>query len=255
MNRIGIIVGDNTYVGKFTFTGSDYQRPGDNTWPSLCGGGAIETPGCANPYCEKPDLNTGNGDGRGASNVVIEDIDITPVTVQCMVYMPQTAKNKKVSSGITIRSVRSTGTWADGINIHGAHKNILVESCSVQHTGDDCFAAWDSSVEGDYLENITFKNNYANDPHRNNMRDCFAQFGGRSVNYIDNTCENPTHAMIYFWEQFCGSGHAGSLGKSTCYPSDSISHVSGNKLLNSRFPEILRDAGNLPKLENLEMLV
>ena len=41
----------------------------------LCGGGAIETPGCADAHSRQP-YNTGNAHGAGVSNVMIEDIAI-----------------------------------------------------------------------------------------------------------------------------------------------------------------------------------
>lgn len=264
VNRIGIIVGDHTYLGKFTFTGADNKRPMDNI--VLCGGGAIETPGCAFPYCAKPhtglagqgpNINTGNGDGNGVHNVIIEDIEFTQFTVQNMLFIPPTAEGRRVSSDIAIRNLRTNGTWADGLNIHGAHQNILVEGCSASNTGDDSFAAWDSGVEKVHMSNITFKDNYAANPNFNaNMRECFSQFGGRSVNYIGNKCTNTTTAMIRFSLAFCGnySGPFGP-GRGVCYPPDSVSVVSGNTLEHSTKPIIIRDAVTLPKLMKTELLV
>jgi hypothetical protein len=268
INRIGIIVGDNNYVGKFTFTGADWVRPDDNGW--LCGGGAIETPGCAWSYCTD-DIVT--GDGNGVSNVLIEDIVVMDYTVQSMVLMPQTPRGKRFSSDIVIRNLRTNGTWADGINIHGAHKNILVENNSVINCGDDCFAVWDSMYEDEFMTNITFKSNQAVNPHLTftrpsgevfvNDRDCFSQFGGRNVNYIDNTCSDPTYAMIHFWTQFCGSGDYGSPSpdyskKQVCYPDDSTSHIVGNSLTKSTFcddcPKVYSDADDLPTIIDAKQL-
>lgn len=36
----------------------------------------------------------------------------------------------------------TSGTWADGVNVHGAHKNIRIEGCNVSHSGDDAYAIW-----------------------------------------------------------------------------------------------------------------
>merc|ERR1712087_441946 len=149
-----------------------------------------------------------------------------------------------------MRNLRTEGTWADGLNIHGAHKNILVEGCSASNTGDDCFAAWDSAFPDVYMENITFKDNHASNPHFNgNNRDCFSQFGGRSVNYVGNTCDNPTNAMIHFWIDFCGS-HPDYLAQTAfsvaeaaaavCYPSDAVSFIHSDTLTSSTKAVILR---------------
>ena len=46
------------------------------------------------------------------------------------------------------------GTWADGMNIHGQHANVLVEGSTVQYSGDDSFATW--SI-GAAQANVTFR--------------------------------------------------------------------------------------------------
>jgi hypothetical protein len=51
------------------------------------------------------------------------------------------------------------GTWADGINIHGQHRNTLVQNCTVRYSsGDDSFAIWSVGAGAD---NITFRDNAA----------------------------------------------------------------------------------------------
>ena len=59
--RIGLLAGNNTYIGGFTFRGIETQRWVDGP-RGLCGGGAIETPGCADANCAQQ-YNTGNADG------------------------------------------------------------------------------------------------------------------------------------------------------------------------------------------------
>ena len=53
------------------------------------------------------------------------------------------------------------GTWADGINIHGAHRDILVEGCRISHSGDDGLAMW--SVGGAET-GVAFVNNSCASP-------------------------------------------------------------------------------------------
>jgi hypothetical protein len=101
---------------------------------------------------------------------------------------------------------------ADGVNIHGAHRHILVENCSIPHTGDDrcarnfcpsrlpaiehtfaavlferSFAMWS---KGSSETNITFRGNYAASPRypRSWLASCFAMYGGRRASFVDNTC-------------------------------------------------------------------
>ena len=56
-----------------------------------------------------------------------------------------------VTTGLTIRNYRSGGTYADGINIHGAHRDVLVEGCDIALTGDDCFAIWSIGALADNI--------------------------------------------------------------------------------------------------------
>lgn len=58
-------------------------------------------------------------------------------------------------------SCGGVGTWADGINVHGAHREVLIENCTIEHSGDDAFAMWSSGASE---EKITFRNNFAKMP-------------------------------------------------------------------------------------------
>ena len=41
-----------------------------------------------------------------------------------------------------VRRLVSEGSWADGLNVHGAHTNIVIENCNLSSSGDDTFAMW-----------------------------------------------------------------------------------------------------------------
>ena len=109
----------------------------------------IETPGCANSEGNFPappnetgpcgpagrNLNccggyTGN-DGHGVRNATVDDVTVEGYTTQNMFFMAPTAASKRVSRDITVRNMRMNGSWADGVNIHGQHANVLVESSTV----------------------------------------------------------------------------------------------------------------------------
>jgi hypothetical protein len=170
----------------------------------------IETPGCANSEGNFPsppnetgpcgpsgrNLNccggyTGN-DGNGVSNATVEDITVEGFTTQNMFFMAPTAASKKVSRDITVRNMRVNGTWADGVNIHGQHLNVMIESCTVIDSGDDNFAMWSIGAGQD---NVTFRNNTAvrgtqptpADPEgASGINCCFVNFGGQLSSFINN---------------------------------------------------------------------
>jgi len=79
-----------------------------------------------------------------------------------------------------VRRLQSYGTFADGVNIHGQHSNVLVEDCTVRYSGDDSFAIW--SI-GTGLDNVTFHNNTAMYPHGNG--------GGKAQGTMGQACAKP----------------------------------------------------------------
>merc|ERR1712066_972438 len=155
----------------------------------LCGGAPFETPGCAGTgKWETPPrvCNSVTGIGRGVENATVEDVTVAKLTVQNVFYMAPTAAGAKVSRKIRVSKIVCDGTWADGINLHGAHEDVLVQDCDIKNTGDDTYAIWSVSPGAD---NITFINNIAANPwfrrggssapagwpHSDN---CFAVYGG-----------------------------------------------------------------------------
>ena len=89
------------------------------------------------------------------SNATVEDVTVEGFTTQNMFFMAPTRAGARVSRDITVRNMRMNGSWADGVNIHGQHVNVMVEGCTVIDSGDDNFATW--SI-GTAQHNITFKN-------------------------------------------------------------------------------------------------
>ena len=84
----------------------------------------FETPGCTGSEDwedppEEDDCGQDLGAGSGVTNVNIEDVSIEAMTVQSAVYIAPTRGRESVSKMITIRNVRTNGTYADGILIHG----------------------------------------------------------------------------------------------------------------------------------------
>ena len=94
-------------------------------------------------------------------------------------------KNAGFWPGQTVRNMRVNGTWADGVNIHGRHVNVMVEGSTVVDSADDAFAMW--SI-GAGQTNVTFRNNTAIRKRGNSC--CFVNFGGQLSSFLDNFGEN-----------------------------------------------------------------
>merc|ERR1719221_460842 len=259
INRQGFILGDNNYIGKLHYIGKDTKRFGDNQL--LCGGAPFETPGCAGAaqYAEPPESCDGDlGSGQGVQNVTVEDVSFEEFTVQQLFFASPTKRGAKVSQNITVRNLRCNGTWADGINFHGAHRNILVEDCDIRNCGDDTYAIW--SI-GDLAENITFRNNVAVKPRyrpgcwsswtpwKCDQRDaedwtkqyCFAIYGGKTSAFYNNVCTDARDAVAYgnFQDVLFGGvftdesasvvqGMAGYWDGNTCFFSQPAQFLSGS---------------------------
>jgi len=239
------------------FVGTDTGRYGLNPPNNdLCGGAPVETPGCAggNGYAAPPaDCGGDTGIGRGVTNATVEDVSVAAYTYQVAFFASPTKAGVPVTTGLTIRNYRSGGTYADGINIHGAHRDVLVEGCNIALTGDDCFAIW--SI-GSLADNISFVNNTcshrcdrcpASGQHGAAMCQqvcnhllpsglvqgfgCFASYGGKASAFINNTGEDCSsqgnNAMVTF-----GYGNSGHPTMPTCfggvYTNESTTKVIGN---------------------------
>jgi len=236
----GFLLGDNTYIGHLYFKGMETKRFGDNQL--LCGGAVFETPGCKGTGKWEYVPNDCGGDtgnnGNGVQGAVVEDIEIEEYTTQSVFYMAPTKPGAKVSQDITIRKVKTTGVWADGMNIHGAHQNVLIEDCDIRHCGDDIYAIW-STQPG--ANKITFRNNVGVDAsyrrggaselapgwgYRNQF--CFAIYGGQESKHVNNKCDEAKHPV-----SFGNYDHSTPLfgGKFT---SSSKAHVEGLTDLSGR---------------------
>ena len=193
-NRIGFLMNNNTVLQNFIgngYLGNFSNSVGDM---GLNGGGFIELPGCATSYrdtsgnnkCGGPQENYYyashndlgklysdwkewwyTGDGKGITNVLVENIRINDMQHQldCSNY-PSTCNNKENAiwplqqlytntlfwSGLAIndishkniylRQIFSGITHADGINVHGKVNNFKADNIHIENTHDDSLAIW-----------------------------------------------------------------------------------------------------------------
>ena len=182
--RRGFLMGDNTYVGNFTFRGRENKRSG-----CPLGNGMIETPGCTGDYCglhdarhtDEPLCNPPDRTMEqcvGIINATAEYILLWSWTQDHVGWFPPTfpwgEDETSGSKNITLRNLTSWGSWADGINFHGGHKNALVEGCEISYTGDDLYAHWPQATfrpgfnnthdPRDCSDSIVFRNNIGRAP-------------------------------------------------------------------------------------------
>jgi hypothetical protein len=207
VNRQGFVLSSRAHIGHFHYVGFDTHRFNDSH--PLCGGAPLETPGCSTAYCVGANSSSNNASvifgGEGVRDILVTDVTIGNGTTQNGFWMPQTRSIP--CDNVTVRGLRVTGTWADGVNIHGSHTNVLVEGCSVSRSGDDAFAIW-SQRSGD--SGIRFHNNTAISPRYPGATNagCFVAYGGNRSEFVGNRCsyDNDTGkvGMISFRGGFGG---------------------------------------------------
>jgi len=215
--RIGFVLGNNNYIGKFKFISKDTHRWQGYTGAALCGGAVFETPGCSDAYCKSENIGDARYNNGGVSNIMIDDVVIRGdlwqrghswqfTGPQLAVFVTQTKDLSRPSHGIHIRGVDMYHSWADGINLHGAVYDAVVEDCNVGFQGDDNFAVWSA---GDLAHNITFRNNKASQHDSTNPNkywgNCVAIYGGGSnINVLGVHCSGTADGGVKFSRRFGG---------------------------------------------------
>ena len=222
VNRVGFVLGSRCRIASLHYAGIERARYPDSH--PMCGGAPFQTPGCATPFCE----NAANaswlvGSGKPVRDSVVEDITISGGTVQNAFWMPATP-GTGYCTNITARNLVVTGncakpgpcspaadgsggggTWADGVNIHGAHRGILVEGNRISHTGDDGFAIWS---KGGAETGVSFVNNSCASPRypKTWAASCFAMYGGNQSAFVNNTCvQSGQRGALYLTGGFGGT--------------------------------------------------
>jgi NAD(P)-dependent dehydrogenase (short-subunit alcohol dehydrogenase family) len=235
--RIGFVLSSFVTMRDLSYQGVDTIRPGDNG--ALCGGGAFELKGCAANDCSKSSVNNGGSDGLASQHVTLENLRVndyfskedTPHIgiVQpgnydgcfeksggCCLCKPNSVRASQVgvwvpstrdgtASGtigtkhLVIRNFVSTATQADGINLHGAVHDALVENIHISNTGDDTYAVWGAKLNP---SNITFRNITAVNPgilRPNWYGDCVATYGLHETVFEDVVCKAPSLTKPFPW--------------------------------------------------------
>jgi hypothetical protein len=240
--RRGFILGNDSYVGHLTWQGLQASR-GDFD-------AAVGTPGCLDPEDCGPAARCipEAGDCAGVQNATVEHIHVLPyysddganaTTVMWPLstsagWFPRTRpwgpERRTGSVNITLRGIVSWGTWADGVNFHGGHHNVLVERCEINYSGDDPYGLWPVSADAradanSCQQNIVLRDNIARWPRQyagdraggTSPRDhsacdcsdaprgqcyshtCYATYGGGAgVMWVNNSCEGARDVVAFY---------------------------------------------------------
>ena len=116
--------------------------------------------------------------GNGSSGVILDSIWIEHSKTG---YWTGPGTN-----GLTIRNSRIRDLFADGVNLYGGTSNCTITNNHARNTGDDAFAGWSDSSNGQGPDsNNVISNNYVQLPWKAN---CFALYGGANNRIQGNVC-------------------------------------------------------------------
>eukprot|EP00322_Chrysochromulina_rotalis_P010657 CAMPEP_0115840310 /NCGR_PEP_ID=MMETSP0287-20121206/6703_1 /TAXON_ID=412157 /ORGANISM="Chrysochromulina rotalis, Strain UIO044" /LENGTH=460 /DNA_ID=CAMNT_0003293913 /DNA_START=42 /DNA_END=1424 /DNA_ORIENTATION=+ len=236
--RRGLLLNNHTHLGYFTWQGLQASRGNFDA--------AIGTPGCLQADCQGGCIPA-DGNCAGVQNATAEYIHVAshananafwPLSTSAG-WFPKTRPWGPLrltgSVDITLRGIVSWGTWADGINFHGGHHNILIEGCEMSFSGDDPYGLWPSSADAEASEencqqNIVLRDNVARWPRQydgmaaggKSPRDftacdcsdaasgcythaCYATYsGGKGIQWLNNRCEG-AYDVVRFLQDFDSS--------------------------------------------------
>jgi len=153
--------------------------------------------------------------------------------VQLAVFVTQTFDIKTPSYDIVIDGVTMDHSWCDGINLHGAAHDVLVQNCDISFAGDDNLAVWSFQ---DAVYNIKFDRNslgqvFSTNPYKA-WGNCIAIYGGGAgIEVTNNKCYSTSDGIVKISENFGGS-----------FSDKTHIVVSGNYVDNGR-PECFFDGG------------
>merc|ERR1711972_239234 len=163
---------------------------------------------------------------------------------QVGVWVPQ-CRSDDGTQDLTIDSVVTLSTQADGINLHGKVNNAKVTNNYFQNAGDDIYALWGA---GSHPTNILFKDSVAVNPgilRPNWYGVCVATYGLQSVTFDNITCKAPILwqgtnnidvSMFFFHTSFGASypsGHTVTINKWTFADLEGQPYASSSGNYNS----------------------
>jgi hypothetical protein len=226
-SRSGFLLQSNTKISFLGVYGFDQFAWHDNG--NLCGGGAFETPGCADPAlvnslgeisspCPGNIQTPGTTAGRAISNIHIEDV-FTTHTING-VWTPRQG-NAPIGSDVHVERLLVRKSWRDGVNFHGHTSSSLTYS-DIRDTGDDNIAIWSLK---DVADSMVFDNNHltlANVAHN------IAWYGGQKGTITNNYCSDALGGGARIENGFAGNfNSSSSVTWANNGPFARLNHCSG----------------------------
>eukprot|EP00040_Diaphanoeca_grandis_P013205 m.66825 g.66825 ORF g.66825 m.66825 type:complete len:495 (+) comp23730_c0_seq1:260-1744(+) len=215
-HRQGFLMSSNSTLKNINFQGADLGRAASEG--TLCGPGAIELPGCLSGDGCDTWGGSANGDGV-VHNVLIQNVrlsdavkraDIKQMRGDCntgealdddgqhvrahqvSVWAAKLPKSELGShSNVIIDNLVSMNSRADGLNIHGASKDLVLQNSHIENSGDDCIGVWSTGITNMTIENVTTANCAVTAGAQTNWGSCMGTYAFTSLVVRGLTCYDP----------------------------------------------------------------
>ena len=201
---------------NISFQGADLGRAASEG--TLCGPGAIELPGCLSGDGCSSWADSSNGDGV-VRDVVIQHVrlsdavkraDIRQMDGDCnygealdgdgrhvrahqvsvwVAKLPDSEAGRHAN--ILIDGLVSMNSRADGLNVHGAARNLTLQNGHIENSGDDCIGIWSAGIEGMAIRDMTTKNCAVTAGAQGNWGSCMGTYAFRSLAVDGLACHDP----------------------------------------------------------------
>ena len=216
-HRQGFLMGTNTMLKDINFQGADLGRAASEG--TLCGPGAIELPGClSGDGCDTWDEAHTTGSGV-VSDVVVQNVrlsdavkraDIRQMGGNCATgealnadsgHVPAhqvsvwvsklPSAEKSTHSNVLVDNLVSTNSRADGFNVHGAVRGLILRNSHIENSGDDCIGVWSTGIENMTIQNMTAANCAVSAGKQSNWGSCMGTYAFTSLAVHGLKCLDP----------------------------------------------------------------
>ena len=205
-HRQGFLMSSHTTLKNINFQGADLGRAASEG--TLCGPGAIELPGClSGSGCSSWDSGA-NGHGV-VHNVLVQNVrlsdavkraEIAKMDGNCASGEALDADGRHVAAhqvsvwvaklpaaeaaqhtNVLIDNLVSMNSRADGLNVHGAVRGLVLRDGHIENSGDDCIGVWGSGIENMTIKRMTTKNCAVTAGAQTNWGSCIGTYAFESL--------------------------------------------------------------------------
>jgi len=141
-------------------------------------------------------------------------------------------------SNVLIDNLVSANSRADGLNVHGAVRSLLLVNSHFENAGDDCMGVWSGGVENMTIRDVTAKNCAVTAGDQGNWGSCLGTYAFNSLAVDGLKCFDPfLETYDCFPRSHRSAMHINHGFAKDCMPKGASLSLAGVKYFASARPE------------------